>query len=208
MKLIALAITAALAACATTPTAEGRSTAPPAIAVTDCGLVEADGTRTLCHEIVVAAPRAEVWALLSSSEALRTWAAPMVVLDLSIGGMWEASYNSNAALGDPTNIRNRVLSFAPGRMLSLQVDRAPEGFAHPDLVRETWTVIELESIEPQLTKVRVSGMGYREGWEFDELYRFFDEGNSWTLRQLQQRIVQGPIDWNVPRAPAYSSSAQ
>lgn len=166
-----------------------------------CSRTEPDGARTLCHELVVPAGREAVWALLSTSEGLRTWAAPVVVLDLRIGGIWEASYNPRGAPGDPANIRNRVLSFAPGRMLSIQVEQAPPGFPHGEEARETWSVIELQDEGPAATRVRVSGMGYRAGAAFDELYAFFERGNAWTLQRLYTRIVSGPADWAATSAP-------
>lgn len=170
--------------------------------VRSCSRVERNGARTLCHEIVVSAPREAVWALFSTSEGLSTWIAPYVALDLRIGGLWEASYRVGAHAGDAANIRNRVLSYAPGRMLSIQVERAPPGFPHADLVAGTWSVIELQDEGSGATRVRVSGMGYGAGDGFDELYAFFERGNAWTLEQLQARVLNGPTDWSVVSAPA------
>ncbi len=188
---IALVVTGPVAA---QPVARGEE-------VRTCSQPPTDGTRTLCHEILVPMGREAVWALVSGSEGLSTWAAPLVLLDLRIGGLWEASYRRDARAGDPANIRNRVLSYAPGRMLSIQVDRPPPGFPHPDLVVSTWSVIELQDEGPGATRVRVSGMGYGSGAGFDELYAFFDRGNAWTLEQLRTRVVDGPTDWTAVRAP-------
>lgn len=202
MRVVFAALAVLLASCAgagRAPAAVSNGATPSrdAGAVESCSRVEDDGSRTLCHEVVVAAPREEVWRLLSTSEGLRSWVAPVVALELRLGGLWEASYNPDAALGDPGNIHNRVLSFAPGRMLSIQVDRAPPGFPHTDIVRGMWSVIELQDVGEGQTRVRVSGMGYRQGPSHDELYAFFDQGNAWTLQQLQRRIVGGPIDWRA-----------
>lgn len=198
------ALAAILALLAFTGEAAGQA-ADSAVAagadVRPCSRLEASGVRTLCHEILVPASREVVWELFSSSEGLSTWVAPFVALDLRIGGLWEASYQQDARAGDPANIRNRVLSYAPGRMLSIQVDRAPPGFPHADLVTSTWSVIELQDEGPGATRVRVSGMGYAAGAGFDELYSFFDRGNALTLQQLHARVANGPTNWNAVRAP-------
>ena len=204
MRRVIFAGLALVGACASSQTQAANATAHSG-EVISCAHAEPDGGRTVCHEIVIAAPRDEVWRLLSTSEGLRTWAAPVVALDLRLGGIWEASYNPDAALGDPANIRNRVLSFAPGRMLSLQVDRAPPAFPHADLARDTWSVIELQDAGAGRTRVRVSGIGYRTGPGHDELYAFFDRGNAWTLQQLQRRVVDGPADWRETVAPQPAS---
>jgi uncharacterized protein YndB with AHSA1/START domain len=169
--------------------------------IADCSRTEASGVRTLCAEALVPAPAASIWPLLSTSEGLRSWAAPVAAIDLRIGGIWEASYRSDARLGDPANIRNRVLSFLPERMLSIAVDSAPPGFPHADLVRTVWTVIELAPVSATQTRVRVSMTGYGAGDGYDALYAMFEQGNALTLSKLRERVVTGrPADWS--EAPA------
>lgn len=163
--------------------------------VASCSHVEQDGSRTLCHEAIVAAPAREVWRLFATTEGLGSWVAPVAAIDLRIGGMWEASYRRDAHIGDPGNIRNRVLSYVPEHMLSIAVDSAPPGFPEPDLIRNVWTVIELLPAGENMTRVRVSMLGYGAGPHYDRLYAMFDEDNAFTMRKLAERIATGPIDW-------------
>jgi len=149
---------------------------------------EADGARTLVHEIVVSASQAEVWRLWSTSEGLASWVAPVAAIDLRVGGIWEASYDPAVPLGDPRTIRNRVLSLIPGRMLSIAIDGAPPNFPHADLAQQLWTVIELEPVAAAQTRVRVTMLGFADGAGFDALYTFFDRGNAYTLDQLNARL--------------------
>lgn len=164
-------------------------------AVATCSHRESDGARTLCHETVVSAPPDAVWRLFSTTEGLSSWVAPVAAIDLRVGGIWEASYRMDARLGDQGNIRNRVLSYLPHRMLSIAVDSAPPGFPHPELVQGVWTVIELEQVGEMQTRVRVSMLGYREGADYDELYQMFDQGNAFTLRKLAERVSNGRTNW-------------
>lgn len=169
---------------------------------TPCSRTEADGVRTLCHEIEVAAARTEVWALWSTTEGLSSWVAPLARIDLRIGGIWEASYTPGARLGDAGNIRNRVLAYVPERSLTIQVANAPPGFPHPDLASRLWTVIEIEEVDASRTRVRVTMTGYGAGAGYDTLYGHFDRGNAATLGLLARRLAEGPVDWRRRSAPA------
>lgn len=167
----------------------------------DCSYTEADGTRTLCFELVVPAAQAEIWRLFTTTDGLGSWVAPVAAIDLRIGGIWEASYRPDGRIGDPANIRNRVLSYVPLRMLSIAVDSAPPDFPEADLARSVWTVLEFEPAGQTKTRVRVSMLGYRNGEGFERLYARFSSGNSLTLKALHTRVVSGPTDW----AAAYAA---
>lgn len=194
-SIILFSLAAGLASCATAAAAK-QEPVP-----TDCSHTETDGTRTLCFELVVPAAQAEIWRLFTSTEGLGTWVAPVAAIDLRIGGIWEASYRPDARIGDPGNIRNRVLSYVPMRMLSIAVDRAPPDFPDPELVRTVWTVMEFERAGKSQTRVRVSMLGYRDGADYDRLFDRFKSGNAFTLKALHARVVEGPTDW----AAAYAA---
>jgi uncharacterized protein YndB with AHSA1/START domain len=165
--------------------------------VTECSRIEANGVRTLCVEAEVPAGVADVWALWAESDQLSTWMAPVASIDLRHGGLMEASYDPAGRIGDAGNILNRVVAVAPMRSLSIQVERAPPGFPHADVVRELVTVIELAPVGENATRVRVSMSGYGDGAAYDELYAFFARGNAWTLQKLQERVIGGPVDWRA-----------
>jgi uncharacterized protein YndB with AHSA1/START domain len=169
----------------------GTAFAQTAPAVETCSRTEPSGDRTLCHSIVVEAPAAEVWRLWSTTEGLASWVAPVVAIDLRVGGDWEASYNPQARIGEAGNIRNRVVAFVPERLLVIQIADSPRGFAHEDLARELTTAIELEPIDAEHTRVRVSMLGFGETEGFEQLRQMFDAGNAYTLRKLAERIEQG-----------------
>lgn len=176
--------------------------ASPALAQTavrDCSRTELSRERTLCHEVVVNAPSAEVWRLWTSDEGLRSWLAPVAAIDLRPGGAFETSYNSAAQIGDAANIRNRVIAFTSERLLVIQVAQAPPGFPHADEVRELTTLIEFEPIDANTTRVRGSMLGYRAGEAFDDLYAFFQRGNAYTFAMLQERVASGPVNWSEQR---------
>lgn len=173
-------------------------TATEPASVRECSRIEADGARTLCHEIDLGASAADVWALFSTSEGLSTWMAPVAAIDARAGGMMEASYTPGARIGDAGNIFNRINAIAPGESLAISIARAPPGFPHADIAAELSTLIELEAIDATHTRVRVTMRGYREGEGFDVLHRHFNAGNAWTLRKLEERVRTGPVNWSAP----------
>ncbi len=176
--------------------------------VVECRRNFPDHTYMLCHEAIIPAPVAEVWAAWSTTQGLSAWVAPLAAIDLRPGGLWESSYAPGARLGDPANIQNRVLAYAPERMLAIQIARTPPGFPEADLARRLWTIIDLEPLDSQSTRVRVSMLGYGQGAGFQTLAGHFNAGNAYTLQKLQERFTQGPVDWSRVRAPATPGEAR
>lgn len=168
--------------------------------VADCSRVEADSQRTLCHEVIVPAPLAEVWSLWATGEGLRTWMAPVAAIELRAGAMMETSYDPNGRIGDPANIRNRIMEVEPQHLLVIQVAQAPPNFPHAHEVMQLVTRIEFEAVGDGATRVRVLMQNYRDGEAHDALYRHFAWGNDWTLKQLLARLADGPVDWRAQAA--------
>jgi hypothetical protein len=59
-----------------------------------------DSIRVLQQSVVVPASVSDVWAALTTSEGLRTWAVPVAHADLRVGGIMESSYDAKAKIGD------------------------------------------------------------------------------------------------------------
>lgn len=163
--------------------------------VTNASYVAPDGSRVLRQSIEVPASVLEVWQALTTTEGVRSWAVPVATVDFRPGGIWESSYRLDGRIGDPGNIKNRILSYLPPRMLSIQAIQAPPDFPHPELLPEIFTVFESEELGPTRTRVTASMVGYREGEGYDALYQLFERGNAWSLQQLHKRFEEGPVDW-------------
>jgi hypothetical protein len=50
--------------------------------------------------------------------------------------------------------------------------------------------------------------GYRADAAFDELYRFFEWGNAYSLQKLQQRVASGPLDWSAEAAATQTAAPE
>lgn len=163
--------------------------------VTNSSYVEADGDRVLQLSIVVKATPAQVWRAFTTGEGYREWVAPVAQIELAVDGMIEASYNAAAKIGDPDNIRNRIVAYVPERMLSIRNVQAPKALPHRDLFPRISTTIELEDLGQGRTRVQLTAVGYGQDPGFDVLYRHFEWGNAYTLEQLRKRFETGPVDW-------------
>jgi hypothetical protein len=108
-------------------------------------------------------------------------------------------YDSKGRIGDPKTIENTIISYDPERMLSMRVTKPPEGFPFPDVVKGMWTVIYLEAAGPRATRVRFVGLGFGGDEESQKMRAFFDRGNAYTLKKLQERFAQKRSDeWPGP----------
>jgi hypothetical protein len=52
-----------------------------------------------------------------------------------------------------------------------------------------WTVIYFEAAGPRTTRVRIVGLGFGGGAESERMRAFFDRGNAYTLKKLQERFA-------------------
>jgi uncharacterized protein YndB with AHSA1/START domain len=149
--------------------------------------------RTLEHEAIIPAPVADVWNSFATADGFMSWAVPKAEVDLRVGGEMRTSYNAESDLHDEHTIVNKVLAYEPERMLAMQNVQAPKGFANAHLFQSTWSVIYFEPTAPDRTHVRIVGMGYGEGPEWDDIYNKFKVGNAWTLEQLRRKFAPPEI---------------
>jgi uncharacterized protein YndB with AHSA1/START domain len=168
--------------------------------VRNTSYVYQDSLRVLQQSVVVPASTTDVWAAITTSEGLRSWAVPVAHADLRVGGMMESSYDPQAKIGDSANIRSRYLSYVPGRMVAFQVVSATPGFRYGELLAGIHTILELDPVDSGRTRVIETMVGYRPGPGYDTLYKHFEWGNDWSLKQLHRRFAVGPVDWTAVKA--------
>lgn len=153
---------------------------------------QADGRVT--HEGVVAAPVAEVWTAFTTKAGQESWMVAHSEIDVKLGGLMRTHYDPKGAIGDPKTIENRIISFDPERMLSIQVTKAPEGFPFPNAIKSMWTVIYFEAAGARSTRVRMVSLGFGDDEESRKMREFFERGNAYTLRKLQERFSPPAVE--------------
>ena len=88
-------------------------------------------------ELVIEAPVADVWQAFSTSEGMQSWMAPVVEIDLRVGGKLRSTYVADEALGGPNTIESTILCFDPERMLALKATKFPEGYPFEEAAKST-----------------------------------------------------------------------
>lgn len=169
------------------------ATPPAAVAVTEQVRLQADGTTTLSHEVVVDAGPPAVWAAISTLDGWKTWAVPVGWVP-GQPNVFETSYDPRARPGDPMNIKNEFVSSLAGRQLVFRTIKAPDGFPHFETLKQVNQTFDLTP-EGRRTRVRLTGSGYADNASGKALLAFFKGGNKASLEMLRERFASGPIVW-------------
>ncbi len=148
----------------------------------------------LVHEGIVAAPLDDVWTAFTTREGQESWMVAHSEIDLKIGGQMRTHYDPKGTIGDAKTIENTIICYDPKRMLSLKVSKPPEGFPFPNAVKNMWTVIYFEANSPTTTRVRIVGLGFGDDEESKKMREFFDRGNAFTLKKLQEKFASKKSD--------------
>ena len=144
--------------------------------------------RPLIHEAVVDAPASEIWRLIATKDGMESWMVPHADVDFRVGGLVRTNHDRNGAIGDPKTITNRVLAVKPGRMFSLKVAKAPEGFPFATSVEGTWYEVFLIPLSGGRTRFRCVGHGFDDGPLGFAARAFVDRGNIWALQKLEEFV--------------------
>ena len=140
-------------------------------------------------EGTVSAPVSAVWNAWTTTDGLKSWLAPQVDIDLRIDGLMRTHYDPKGSLGDPGTIENKVLAFEPEKMLSLRVAKAPEKFPFKHQVGDMWTVLYFQATPEGKTHLRIVGLGFGSDEASQRMKAFFQQGNAFTLAQLQKHFA-------------------
>lgn len=175
--------------------------------VANTSYTEPSGERSIQLYVDVAASSHDAFTAFTTSDGFSSWAVPIAKVDFRVGGSIEASYDPNAKIGDPANIKNAIVAYVPDRVLVIHNIQAPADFADQELFQHTVTIIEFTALEPRRTRVTITNAGYGAGERFDTLYRHFEWGNAYTLQALKTRFDKGPVDWSARNAKAKSEAA-
>ncbi len=175
--------------------------------VANTSFVEPSGERSIQLSTDVPASPHDAFSAFTTSDGFSSWAVPIAKIDFRIGGYIEASYDSQAKIGDPGNIKNAIVAYVPDRVLVIRNIQAPAEFADSELFQRTVTIIEFIAIEPRRTRVTITNAGYGTGERFNTLYRHFEWGDAYTLQALKTRFEKGPVDWSAKKAKTKSETA-
>lgn len=184
MKSLWIAATLLATPALATPMTGDIHTAPLPAAVADTSFVAPDGSRTLQQSIAIKAPVAILWKAFADASEFSKWSAPVAAIDLRTGGSIEASYDPKKPIGDPDNIRHRILTYLPERLLVFQNIQAPSGLKGREALARVVSILEFTPLKPGLTRVTLSQTGWGNDPAATGLYGFFQKGNAQVLAHM------------------------
>lgn len=154
-------------------------------------LVTESKERVLRIEGIIRAPPKEVWKAFATEEGLKKWIAPVVALDLRVGGSLSTHYDKQASIGSPGTIRLGILNHLESELITYKVNLnstfTPKARAEDQNLQE---IIQIVPWTNGTTKVIASMIGWGTGKEWDDTYNFFAKGNAWTFEQLVKCFAQ------------------
>jgi uncharacterized protein YndB with AHSA1/START domain len=156
--------------------------------VRDTSTVDASGARVLQQSIELNAPAKAVWDAFTDAPTVLRWSANLAVIDLKQGGSMEESYTKGAKVGDPDNIRHEIIAYVPGQVLVTRNTNAPAGLPGRASYGRVVTIVEVQPLDANRTRLTASQTGYAPGADFDKLYAFFKEDNAWLLQHLKTEL--------------------
>jgi uncharacterized protein YndB with AHSA1/START domain len=153
--------------------------------VRNTSYVASSGEKVLRLEATVPIPRADAWKLFATEEGLKKWIAPVVSLDLHVGGQILTNYDSTKSTGDPGTIHLPILNFIDRELLTLRVE-LNESFSKSvrDQDQNLQEIIQLIDAGNGQTRIITSMIGWGKSPEWDTTYDFFAKGNEWTYKEL------------------------
>jgi uncharacterized protein YndB with AHSA1/START domain len=180
--------------------------AADAVKMEDTSYRDADGHRVQQLTVVIDAPVKKVWDAFTTDAGFESWAVPVAHITLGNDGMMESSYRLTAKIGDPDNIKNRIVAYLPEKLLVIRNEHVPKGAPFdPVLIASIRTIMQFEDLGDGRTRVTESGVGYGEGAGYDTMYAHFRAGNAEEFTALAQSFVTGPVDWKAEAAKMVAS---
>ncbi len=167
------------------------------------------GERVLRIETVVPASTENVWKAWTSPQELSKWIAPIVAIDLRIGGTISTNYDEKATIGNASTIQLPIINYIEEQLITLKVnlnEKFPKNTRDED--HNLQEIVQIVDHGDGETKVVSSMVGWGSGKDWDQTYNFFARGNEWTYRQLAKYLsTLAPVTLAAP-APAVDLSRE
>jgi uncharacterized protein YndB with AHSA1/START domain len=142
-------------------------------------------------EVVVDASIDVVWDAYTLRERMEEWQVGRTDgMTLEIGSTFRTSYDAESSLDDDTVIESELLAFDPDRMFATRILRAPGDFPFPNAILDTWSVVYLEPVGENRTRVTIRMFGFDDGEESSAMRAFFAWGNPYEFEKLEEYLAR------------------
>jgi len=167
-------------------------------------MLQIDKNTRVVYETEIEAGIAEVWQAFTTKAGLQSWMAPLVEINLIVGGKIKTDYDPEGTIGDENTIENTILAYVPGKMISLKATRFPPSFSYQEIPEDPWTVFYFEEITPTKTNIMVVGLGYTQKNKSQQLNQLFFDANKQALDKLKYTLAKGNPPENLDNKIEFS----
>ncbi|MBS0536577.1 MAG: SRPBCC domain-containing protein [Proteobacteria bacterium] len=152
------------------------------------GVITSGDSSSAIVETVIDAPVKRVWEVFTTSEGFTSLGPAKANVDFRVGGLIKSTYDPNGSLDDNNHIENEIIAFDPERMISFRIHKPPATFPYPNAWKSTWSVVTLEPVGPDRTRLRLAMLGFGKDEESQKMHKFFEVGNAKTMQSLRQKL--------------------
>ena len=177
--------------------------------VRNTSYVTKTGDRVLRIETVVPVSVERVWKAWTSPQDLSKWIAPVVAIDLRIGGSISTNYDQKATIGEAGTIRLPIINYIEKQLITLKVnlnEKFPKSARDEDQYLQE--IVQIADLGNGKTKVVSSMVGWGAGKDWDQTYDFFARGNEWTYRELAKYLSATAVTMAEPASAVDASREQ
>ena len=83
----------------------------------------------------------------------------------------------------------------------MRIGKPPEKFPFKEAAKSVWHVLTFEEAGPGRTRLRITGLGYGTDEESKKMGGFFEAGNAYTLKKLQDHLAKSCALVHTPANP-------
>ncbi len=149
----------------------------------------------VCVE-TVNAPRQAVWDAISTNAGWKAFLGVDTHIEMRQGGPFEMYFASDAPEGSRGGEGNTILAFLPEELLAFTWNAPPK--FEKERPERTWVVIQLISLTPQRTQVRLTHSGWdepgRDTGRWHEVRAYFQTAWPSVLAALRRSVEQPPAN--------------
>ena len=153
----------------------------------------ASGATVVRVETTLAQSPQEVWKWFATEKGLQCWAAPVVRLDLRIGGKLETNYNTKSSIGGPGTISLGIINYVDAEFLTFKVN-LNDAFSQALQAEDgnLQEVIRFDKLPGGGTRIISTMIGWGAGPEWDRVAGFFAKGNEASYKSLAKCAIDTP----------------
>ena len=147
------------------------------------------GEKVLRLEYELPVDISTAWKFFTEDSKIRLWMAPSAHIELKSGGYIVTNYDTTKTLSDSSSIILPIMSFVEKELLVLKVnlnDNFPKSTRDTD--DNLQEIIQFIKLDDKRTKIISSMTGWGNGSDWDKVYSFFEQGNSWTYNELLKKF--------------------